>query len=441
MTYPPPLPAGWNYVPIKRAARLRFSSVDKHSLPDEEPTRLCNYVDVYRNEHITSALNFMPATATPSEIARFSLATGDVLLTKDSETPDDIGVPACVTEPLPGVICGYHLAMLRPGPGLDGRFLHRALQAHGIRDQLHAAANGVTRFAIGLGDVGGALIPLPPLDTQRAIADFLDRRTAAIDALIEKKERLISAIEGRLQAITSEAVTGGHTRSVALAPTNVPQLPDRAPVGWRVAMLKRALRRIEQGWSPDCLSRPAEEGEWGVLKTGAVNSGTLDVSESKALPPYLPAAPEYEVHRGDLLMARASGSPKHIGAVGLVETDRSRLLLCDKLYRLIPRTDWLDPRFARWALRAPYIRSQIGLAATGQSTLQNIGQDDVGALWFLFPPIAEQRAIASHLDMESRTVAAQTALLTRQLAGLSEYRHALITAAVTGQHRVTREAA
>ena len=93
---------------------LRTSNVDKKSEDGEKAVRLCNYVDVYKNDKITMSLDFMEATATEAQIERFALQVGDIVITKDSETPDDIGVPALITETAPDLVCGYHLAILRP---------------------------------------------------------------------------------------------------------------------------------------------------------------------------------------------------------------------------------------------------------------------------------------------------------------------------------------
>jgi type I restriction enzyme S subunit len=143
------LPQHWRVEKLKNLASLRFSNVDKHTKEDELPVRLCNYTDVYYNDLITPDLNFMQATATPGEIATFGLRSGDVIVTKDSETWDDIAVPAYVPENLDGVICGYHLAQIRPNQSLiNGKYLFRALSAAGIRDQFHIAANGVTRYGL-----------------------------------------------------------------------------------------------------------------------------------------------------------------------------------------------------------------------------------------------------------------------------------------------------
>ena len=133
---------------------MRVSNVDKHSRDHEEPVRLCNYVDVYKNDHIRSGMAFMHATATKEEIARFRLQPSDVLVTKDSETWTDIGVPALVRQSDDDIICGYHLALLRPSSEvLEGGYLFRVLQSQCVAYQFHVAAKGVTRYGLSHGAI------------------------------------------------------------------------------------------------------------------------------------------------------------------------------------------------------------------------------------------------------------------------------------------------
>src|SRR3970040_32031 len=108
------IPEGWIATRMSNVADVVFSNVDKHTREGETLVRLCNYVDVYKNDCITKQIDFMEASATLSEIAQFQIKKNDVLATKDSETPTDIAIPALVTQELPGVLCGYHLALLRP---------------------------------------------------------------------------------------------------------------------------------------------------------------------------------------------------------------------------------------------------------------------------------------------------------------------------------------
>ncbi len=119
------MPGHWELRRLRTVAEMRVSNVDKHADENEIPVRLCNYVDVYKNKRISQDMTFMKATASCEEIERFRLHTDDVLITKDSETWDDIGVPALVTEPADDLISGYHLALLRPKRDIQGPFLAR----------------------------------------------------------------------------------------------------------------------------------------------------------------------------------------------------------------------------------------------------------------------------------------------------------------------------
>ena len=138
-------------LPLKRIAAIRSSNVDKVVKDNEIPIRLCNYVDVYYNDQIHPALEFAAGSAKQSEIDRFGLRPGDVLITKDSETPDDIAVPALVVQGADDLVCGYHLALLRPNPSrLNGKFLFYALKSRSLQAAFSVLAQGITRFGLTL---------------------------------------------------------------------------------------------------------------------------------------------------------------------------------------------------------------------------------------------------------------------------------------------------
>ncbi len=108
------IPEGWRQVRLGDVAEVTFSGVDKKTVEGEVPVALCNYTDVFYNRRIQAGMEFMAATATPVECERWALRQGDVIFTKDSETPDEIGIPSFVATDLPNVLCGYHLGLARP---------------------------------------------------------------------------------------------------------------------------------------------------------------------------------------------------------------------------------------------------------------------------------------------------------------------------------------
>ena len=203
------VPEHWEVALIKHIADVRFSGVDKHSHNDEMPVRLCNYTDVYKNDRITEDMDLMRATATAAEIARLTLKAGDVILTKDSETPDDIGVPAWVPEDLPGVVCAYHLGLLRPMPErVLGEFLFRAIGSARTAQQFHVLATGVTRFALSKHDVKNAVIALPPIEEQKAICRWITDECQPLDGAIARAEEEIRLIREYRDRLIADVVTG-----------------------------------------------------------------------------------------------------------------------------------------------------------------------------------------------------------------------------------------
>jgi type I restriction enzyme S subunit len=202
------IPAHWEVKRLKNIASVHLSNVDKKSVEDQESVCLCNYIDVYYHEKITPDIEFMRATATHDQVRRFSLRAGDVLITKDSESWTDIAVPAVVEEDMPSVLCGYHLALVRPMADSDGAFLARTFSAIGPRDQFQIAANGITRFGLGGDAIRTGRFAFPPTQEQHAIAIFLDRETTKIDTLTVKVGAGIEKLKEYRTALISAAVTG-----------------------------------------------------------------------------------------------------------------------------------------------------------------------------------------------------------------------------------------
>jgi type I restriction enzyme S subunit len=196
-------------LPLRRVAAVSFSNVDKKIDEGNRPVRLCNYTDVYDQDEITDDPGFMAATATSDQIKGFGLHADDVLVTKDSETPDDIGVPAWVPEDLPGVVCGYHLAIIRPDRSrLRGDYLFWALKSPMCQEQFSVAANGITRFGLRVDAVQGILVPVPSLDEQAAIAAELKAAASSAHRAADAITRQVNLLRDHRQALITAAVTG-----------------------------------------------------------------------------------------------------------------------------------------------------------------------------------------------------------------------------------------
>ncbi len=200
-------------VRLKNLTKIKASNVDKKSVEGDIPVGLCNYTDVYHNDVIRSDFSFMQATATRDQVIQFSLRGGDVLITKDSETAEDIGVPALVSETLDRVLCGYHLSVVRPvSSQVEPKYLFWALKSELVRAHFASRANGVTRFALGHQELGDTPIVLPSRKQQRTIVRFLDEKATQIDTLIEKQQALLELLRQQ-QEISIRGLLTGRGRS------------------------------------------------------------------------------------------------------------------------------------------------------------------------------------------------------------------------------------
>ncbi|HTG34980.1 MAG TPA: restriction endonuclease subunit S [Thermoanaerobaculia bacterium] len=360
--------------------------------------------------------------------------SGDVLVTR-ANTPSQVGDVCFVIKVQPRVILSDLVYRLRLREDrIDGRFLSYFLLSQMGRSQIEKEARGTSNSMVKISQehIKSLWFPVPPRTQQQLIADYLDRETARLDALVTAKERVLGLLAEKRRALITHAVTRGLNPRAPLRNSGISWL-GTIPAHWRIERLKFHLHWIEQGWSPMCDSMPATLNEWGVLKAGCVNDWDFDPNDNKRLPDNLEPLPQYEVRQGDVLMSRANTTAL-LGSTALVGEVRPRLLLCDKLYRLGVNDFSLFREYLVAFLRSSVGRYEFERDATGASnSMQNIGQDSVRNLWLPIPPIEEQRVIVSRLTVEAGKLDAMRRAIEHTVRLLKERRVALIAAAVTGQ--------
>jgi type I restriction enzyme S subunit len=321
-------------------------------------------------------------------------------------------------------------AALVTSRGVDREYLYWACKA--LEDRVRSETVGMGIPHVNGEYLANLRVPTPHEQRQRAIADYLDRETARIDALIAAKERVLALLAEKRRALITRAVTKGLDPTVPMKDSGIPWL-GKIPAHWKATRLKFHLHRIEQGWSPQCEAVPAGPDDWGVLKAGCVNGDAFNPDENKRLPDHETPLPNLEIRPGDVLMSRANTTDL-LGSAAIAHDVRPRLLLCDKLYRLDVNTAALLKGFLVYFLRTPSGRFDFERTATGASnSMQNISQEVVRNVWLPVPPLDEQRAIVEHITEETAKLDALRAATERSIALLKERRAALISAAVTGQ--------
>lgn len=428
------VPSHWDVRRMRNAVDMRVSNVDKHSKDDELTVRLCNYVDVYKHERITKDLPFMRATASLSEIERFKLQDGDVLITKDSESWTDIGVPAIVEYSADDLLCGYHLALLRPFADVNGSFLFRALQSTPIAYQFHVEANGVTRFGLSHSAIKSIWLPVPNRSEQSAITRFLDHADARIRRYIRAKQKLIKLLEEEKQAIVHRVIARGLDPNVKVKPSGVEWL-GHVPQHWEI-------KRLHQ------ITDPRRPVMYGIVLPGPnVDDGVFIVKGGNCEPGKLRAdklartTREIEgryarsrLQENDIVFAIRGG----VGAAEIVPPELAGANVTQDAARIAPDTG-IDPRWLLHAVRAPIFQEHAKARMVG-ATVRGINIRDLKRIEIAVPPSGEQTDIVRHLEVATADLSAAIGRASSEISLLQEFRTRLNADVVTGKLDV-REAA
>ena len=234
-------------------ATVEISGVDKKMKDGEKKIRLCNFVDVYYNWAITTARHdsFMFATANSKEISKFQLKKGQVALTKDSETRDDIGISTYIANDFDDVILGYHCALITPNRDvLDGSYLNALLHTEYAKKYFAFNASGSgQRYALSVEALNSFPVPRIPLREQQRIGEIF----SALDKKIELNRR----INQNLEAIAKQLYDYWFVQFDFPDEEGKPYKSN----GGKIVLNEKLKREIPQGW----LVKPIGEIEKNII--------------------------------------------------------------------------------------------------------------------------------------------------------------------------------
>lgn len=202
------IPSHWDLKRAKYVSSFSLSSVDRNISDEEIPIRVCHYPDVYNNEFITSEMSFEEGSCSEAQLSSFKILRGDILITKDSETSDDIGIPALVVDDIDNTVCGYHLGIYRVSNDVLPEYFFRYLQSEYVRRYFEIQSNGVTRVGLGKPSLENLEIPIPPLEEQQEIIDFIRTKTKHVDQIIANIEKQKDELRKYRHSLISGLVCG-----------------------------------------------------------------------------------------------------------------------------------------------------------------------------------------------------------------------------------------
>ena len=428
------LPAHWKVRRLASVVDIRVSNVDKHSKPDETPVRLCNYVDVYYNDRVHGELTFMPATASEGEITKFRLARGDVLITKDSEDWKDIAVPALVEYAADDLLCGYHVALLRPTAEVLGGFVLRTLQSPQVAWQFQVAASGVTRYGLTRRAIRTARVAIPPLPEQRVIVRFLDAADRRIQRYIRAKERLIELLEEQKQAIIHQAITGQIDVRIgqpypAYKDSGVAWLGE-VPEHWDVRKVGSIFQCKGSGTTPSGDRFFGGGIPW--IMSGDLNDGIVASTARSVTDEALERFSALKIYPPKSLVVAMYGAT--IGRTGILSMEACTNQACFVAADPSPRTNVLFAQAVLVSARKELVRRSQG------GSQPNINAEVLKRFRVPSPPGSEQGPIIAYLRDAVASLDAAERGCRRLVTLAREYRNRLIADVVSGKLEV-REAA
>lgn len=312
---------------------------------------------------------------------------------------------------------------------IDQRYAFYLWSSEKVTDRLSAIVQSATRShqRVNPSDITKLLWRWPPIDMQRRIARFLDEKTARIDALITKKRELLDRLAEKRQALITRAVTRGLDPDVPLKPSGVEWLGE-IPAHWEVCAVGYRYE-VQLGRMLNA-ERASGEHLKPYLRVYDVQWGQISVDDLPMMD-FPPAAQQrYRLQPGDLLV-NEGGS--YVGRSAIWRGELEECYYQKALHRLRPLYRSRDTADFLYYVMEAATKNDVFAAGGNQTTIDHLTAEQLRRYRFPFPPLADQTAIVAQLNAALKRNDENGSLIQASIDRLTEYRAALITAAVTGK--------
>lgn len=330
-------------------------------------------------------------------------------------------------------LCSADMYPIAPRSDVNAGFLAYQMICTGLTESVVLTSARVAMPKVNRDELGGIPLVIPSLAEQQALAAFKDRKTAQIDAVVAKKQRLIERLQEKLQALISHAVTKGLNPNAPMKDSGIEWLGE-IPAHWTFKRLKRISPRVGVGLVINPSTYVKDEGV-PFLFGGDIQPGKILVDKARRMSDEdSRKLPQSRLMPNDLVTVRV-GYP---GVTAVVPTELEGANCASVM--VIRGAKSFVSRWLCYAMNSTLGSDQINVVKYGAAQEQfNISH----AVEFIFPvpPKEEQLAIADHLESEFKRMKDIEESLRMQITKLQEYRQTLISAAVTGKIDVTKDAA
>jgi type I restriction enzyme S subunit len=351
---------------------------------------------------------------------------GAIVLTKRAP----IGQVAVLAEP---ACSNQGCFLLTPKGNQDSRYYYYWLSVQTSR--LQALGRGSTFMELSTDELKALRVLGPPVPQQQVIADYLDRETSRIDALIAVKQRLLRLLAEKRRALITSAVTRGLDRNTSFRGSGIGWFGE-IPAHWEQTRLK-FVARVQTGLALGKQYRTNEVREYPYLRVANVQDGYLDLSEIKTVSVPEQEARSYLLCAGDVLMNEGGDADK-LGRGAVWTGEISPCLHQNHVFAVRAR-DCLPDWLALW-ISTGQARAYFESRSKQSTNLASISATNLMEMPLVLPQEEDQAAIVEEARLRAEEIDAVRVATERSVELLKERRGGLIAAAVTGQIDV-REAA
>jgi type I restriction enzyme, S subunit len=433
------LPEDWEVIPLRRVlSRIEqgWSPVAVDAQASDEEWGVLKLSAISQGDFYESEHKALPEGIAP--VPRFEVRPGDLLLTR-ANTPQLVGDVCLVRESRRQLMISdlvYRLSVVKDRVH-KGFLCYWLLSCFGRR-QIIADARGssLSMVKVSQEHIRSWLVALPTsIEEQCAIAEYLDRKTAITAATIRKKERLVSLLQEKRQAVIHNAVTRGLDPMLPMKDSGIEWLGS-IPVHWDVRRLKFLVCETLAGpFGSSLMKEMYVTAGYRVYGQEQVISNDFSIGDY-----YIPEDKyremiRYAVDPGDILVS-CVGS---FGKVAIVPEDAEPGIINPRLVKLVANTSVILPAYLAVLLRSTTAFAQMEAASHG-GTMGVVNLSLLSQLQLPVPPLEEQEKLLALISDTTSTLDKAVRTLMQQIGLLREHRDTLIAHTVTGKINVRQEA-
>ncbi|HBU08228.1 MAG TPA: restriction endonuclease subunit S [Candidatus Omnitrophica bacterium] len=422
------IPKHWKAKRLKYVAQANQEALPESTANDYE----FNYVDIgnvglEEGIKLGERINFAKAPSRARRIVR----NGDTIV---STVRTYLKAVAHIDFEPKDIVCSTGFAVISPGAVIVPKFLYYILRSEKIIDRVEALSVGVSYPAINASELMGIAAWYPPsLDEQKNIADYLDRKTAQIDDLISKKEKLIELLKEERAAIINQAVTKGLDPKAELKNSGLPWL-GKIPKHWKVKRLKYLLKNkkgaLKTGPFGSQLKHSDMQGaDIKVYTQRSVMDNDFDSAELYISNDKFIELSEFEIFPQDILLTTRGT----IGKCAIFPNGKDKGILHPCLIRVQLNQNIISNMFAQFYMKESSAFLESINHNSNATTIAVIYGETLREVVFVVPDRNEQNKIVDFLNHKTQQIDTQIVNEKKSVEYLVEYRSTLISEVVTGK--------